>query len=535
MKNSNCTLVLFNYDWDATGFARAVSASLASSASSENPASNGSAPESLDDAGFDLFTFPSNARLAWFDIDRFVNRLVRKARAGKWTAVVSNHEQFGALAAAMLAERMGWPGTPVNAVLACQHKLHARQVLAKVSPESNAPFAVLDAHYGGDVPDNLTYPLFVKPVKAAFSVLARVVHSRDELHAHTRFGAWELWVIRHLVEPFERVFQKRLGPAQTAHRMMVEEPVNAAQYNLDGYVWQGEARMFGVVDAVMYPGTQAFMRWDYPSVLRQDIQLQALAVAQAFLGAIGFTHGLFNMEFFHDEASGRLTVIEFNPRMAAQFSDLYLRVTGLDLHACALALARGRDPMGVTRVAPTAGAASSLVYRTFSPEQACPMPGPAQVERFTAAYPDAMLLPFPKDKGSTARDFKWLGSYRYGIVHLGGRDAADLRRRADAASALLGWPSPYLDAPMEPNSAKSTPKSTLRSTPKLTPRTPRTPITSLPGLLNSLDIENHENRADQKYIRPNPRLGGNHSESGRVRRHDGPKPVFDAQTSERSV
>ena len=429
MTSSSRTLVLFNYDWDETGFARA----------------NGN--QRLDDAGFDLFTFPSNARLAWFDIDRFVNKLARLAKSGKWTAVVSNHEQFGALAAAMLAERMGWPGTPVNAVLACQHKLHAREVMAKVCPQANVAFAVLDAQYGGDVPDNLTYPLFVKPVKAAFSVLARVVHSRDELHAHTRFGAWELWVIRHLVEPFERIFQKRMGPAQTAHRMMVEEPVNAAQYNLDGYVWKGQAAMFGVVDAVMYPGTQAFMRWDYPSVLQPAVQQQALQVAQAFLGAIGFTHGLFNMEFFYDEATGRLSVIEFNPRMAAQFSDLYLRVNGLDLHACALALAHDQDPMTVPRTAPTAGVASSLVYRTFSPEEPCPMPDSAQVADFAAQFPDGMLLPFPKDKGSTARDFKWLGSYRYGIVHLGGRDANDLRQRAEAASALLAWASPYQDAP----------------------------------------------------------------------------------------
>ena len=510
MTNTSRTLVLFNYDWDATGFARA------------------NAGQPLEDAGFDLFTFPSNARLAWFDIDRFVNKLVRQAKAGRWTAVVSNHEQFGALAAAMLAERMGWPGTPVNAVLACQHKLHAREVMAQVCPHANVAYQVLDAKYGGDVPDNLAYPIFIKPLKAAFSVLARVVHSREELHAHTRFGGWELWVIRHLVEPFERVFQKRLGPAQTAHRMMVEEPVNAAQYNLDGYVWQGQAAMFGVVDAVMYPGTQAFMRWDYPSVLRHDVQQQALQVAQAFLSAIGFTHGLFNMEFFHDAATGRLSVIEFNPRMAAQFSDLYLRVTGLDLHACALALAHGHDPMTVTRVAPTAGAASSLVYRTFSPEQACPMPGAAQVKQFAADFPDGMLLPFPKDRGSTARDFKWLGSYRYGIVHLGGRDAADLRQRADAASALLGWPSPYLDAPTKKRAMAETAMAEAAKEPNATQSN------LLSGTFNSLETDTHDHPTEHKQTRSHPRPGVPHAEPGRLRRHDGPKPVFDAQARERS-
>ena len=287
--------------------------------------------------------------------------------------------------------------------------------------------------------------------------------------------------------------------------------------------------MFGVVDAVMYPGTQAFMRWDFPSVLRDEVQQQALQVAQAFLGAIGFTHGLFNMEFFHDEATGRLTVIEFNPRMAAQFSDLYLRVTGLDLHACALALAHGKDPITLPRSVPTAGAASSLVYRTFSPEQACPMPGPAQVQQFAEDFPDGMLLPFPKDKGSTARDFKWLGSYRYGIVHLGGRDAGDLRRRADAASALLGWPSPYLDA-----ATTNLPTANAAITRAATEPN-ATPASLLPGLLNSLTTENHDNIEDQKYPRSNLRPGVPHSEPGRLRRHDGPKPVFDAQARERSV
>ena len=430
MKSQSPTLILFNYDWDAVGFERACLA-------------RGEAMP--DDAGFDLFSFPSNAHLAWFDIERFVNRLAKKAKAKGWTAVVSHHEQFGALAAAMLAEKMGWPGTPVKAVLACQHKIYARQVLQQVCPQANPAFQVLDAEYGADVPSGLRYPLFVKPVKAAFSVLAKVVHSHQELTAHTRFGAWELWVIRHLVEPFERVFQKRMPNPQSAHRLMVEEPIHGPQFNLDGYVWNGKAEQFGVVDAIMYPGTQAFMRWDYPSRLDATIKQRALEVAQTFLAAVGFDYGLFNMEFFYDEAQDRLTVIEFNPRMASQFSDLYLRVDGVDLHACSLAMAHGKHPDSETRVAPTAGAASSLVYRRFLRDQVCTMPNSAQTEQLNQTFPDALLFPFPKDKGSIERDFKWLGCYRYGIVHLSGDDPADLRRRAETASRILGWPAPYLE------------------------------------------------------------------------------------------
>lgn len=436
MTDTRRTLILFDHDWDAIGHARAATEA------------NGGPGMALDRAGFDLFSFPSNARLAWFDMERYVAALARRARRRGWQAVTSHHEQFGALAAALLAERMGWPGTPVNAILACQHKFYARQVLQRVAPEANLPFELLDAEYGAPIPPRLQYPRFVKPVKAAFSVLARRVESHDELHRHTRFGAWELWVIRRLVEPFERLARARLGAdLPSAHRMLLEAPVQAEQFNLDGYVFQGQTHAVGVVDAIMYPGTQAFMRHQLPTRLPAVVQARALDVARRFLAAVGFTHGLFNMEFFFDAASDRLSVIEFNPRMASQYSDLYRRVLGVDLHAMALALAHGQDPAGAQRSLPTAGAAASFVYRAFEAAQPVHRPSAAQTRAFAQAYPDALLFPYPKSAGSIARDFKWLGSYRYGITHLGGRDAVELRARCETASALLGWPAPYAEPP----------------------------------------------------------------------------------------
>jgi hypothetical protein len=418
------TLVLFNYDWDRLGFERNAIA------------------DPRDMAGFDLFSFPSNAQLAWFDIERFVERLARLAGRRGWQAVVSNHEQFGALAAALLAERMGWPGTPVAAVLACQHKLYAREVLARVCPEATCEFEPLHAAYGEPIPDGLRYPLFVKPVKAAFSVLARTVDSQAALHAHTRFSPWELWVIRHLVEPFERVARKRLPQAGTAHRLLLEQPMAGEQFNLDGYAFEGQAHLLGVVDALHYPGTQAFLRFELPSRLAPSVQQRALEIARKFLDTVGFSHGLFNMEFFYDAETDRLGVIEFNPRMAAQFSDLYLRVLGVDLHAVALALAHQRDPASLPRAKPSAGVAASCVYRSFTPGLAVHQPTQAQQKALAQEFPDALLFCFPKTPKQCERDFKWLGSYRYGIVHLGAADRTQLRLDCDRASALLGWAAP---------------------------------------------------------------------------------------------
>ena len=458
------TLLLFNYDWDAEGFQRLAKTK------------GQTWTNAFSSRGFDLFSFPSNANLVLFDLDRFVNKLAKQAKRAGWTAVASQHEQFGTLAAAMLAEKMGWPGTPPAAVVACQHKLYARQVLQQVCPEASVPFQRMPAAYGEPVPDGLSYPTFVKPVKAAFSVLAKTVQSQYELHQFTRFGAYELWVIKRLVEPFERIAKKLLPQAGTAHSMILEEPANSAtaqQYSLDGVAFQGNIKPLGVVDSVMYPGTQAFMRFDYPSNLPADIQNRALNVANKFLTTVGFTHGLFNMEFFYDAVTDKLTVIEFNPRMASQFADLYLRVDGVDLYAMAFELAHGRDPWLLHKTNPTAQAATSAVYRVFDsaqpllPQSIPAMPAPVHIEALQQQFPDHLLLSFPKTGGSTARDFKWLGSYRYGILHLGGQSAADLQSRLEQASILLGWPAPvatsfntatfsHRPAQIELNTAQST-------------------------------------------------------------------------------
>ena len=421
--------LLFGYDWDADGFAALHQHAV------------------FDHAGFDLFSFPSNAHLIHFDLLRFARRKAERGRKLGWRGVVSHHEQFGALAAALVAEELGLPGATPESVLAAQHKLYAREVLQQVAPEANVGFASLDVAYGDDIPHGLSYPQFVKPVKAAFSVLAREVKNRDELQAHTRFGRRELWVIRRLVQPFERVMQQRMPQAGTAHRMMLETPLplNTPQYNLDGWVFNGKAQALGVVDAVMYPGTQAFMRWEVPSQLGAGVQQRALEVAQKFLTAIGYTHGFFNMEFFHDPQTDRLRVIEFNPRMASQFADLYRRVQGRDAHAMSLALAVGQDPAELPSVAPTAGAAASQVYRSFDPSAQVRMPSAEQQADVMRRFPDALLFCYAKTGHALDRDFKWLGSYRHGIIHLGGRDRDDLRARTEQASRLLAWPAPYCD------------------------------------------------------------------------------------------
>jgi hypothetical protein len=424
---------LFAYDWDRAAMRRLGAPG---------------GPACFDHAGFDLFSFPGKLGLPLLDLERFADRQAKRGRRRGWRAVLSHHEQFGTLAAALVAERLGLPGATPESIIAAQHKLHARRVLAQVAPEANLRFAALDEDTRAPLPQGFDYPVFEKPVKGAFSVLARRVESPDQLRAYARFGRAERWLVGLLVDPFERVRRVRLPQAGSTYRTLLEEPVDprTAQFNLDGWVQDGRAHALGVVDAIMYPGTQAFMRWEHPSRLAAEVQRRALAVAQRFLAAIGYTHGFFNLEFFYDEGEDRLRVIECNPRLASQFSDLYERVLGVDAHAMALALALGEDPLCVPSHPPKAAVAASLVYRTLQASVTVPKaPSVPQREALASSFPDALLMCFARHGRALARDFRWTGSHRYGILHLGARDRDQLRQRCEAASALLGWPAPYLD------------------------------------------------------------------------------------------
>ena len=380
--------------------------------------------------GFDFFTFPQNARILWFDVERFVDELAHKYRDCRVAAVVSTHEQFGALAASLLTAKLGLPGTPLKALLTAQHKFLARQIHSRALPDHVPPFCGF--RYDADITRAVTidYPIFVKPVKAAFSVLAKRCADEAALREHLRFRLWEKIIIKRLTWPFRRVSKKHLDCEIDADCFIAEGCVDGAlQVCVDGYAHAGRVNTLGTVDSVMYPGTSAFMRFEYPSRLDADVVARLEDIARRAVEAIGFTHGLFNVELFYQPASGRITIIEINPRMAGQFSDLYERVDGKSLWSLELDLALGRTPLFPHREGKF-GAASSFVFREFG--DAVKQAPPAEQQSWlTATYPDARLFLDLKHSTSRARETKWLGNYRYALVHMGGTDHDDMMARFD--------------------------------------------------------------------------------------------------------
>ena len=388
--------------------------------------------------GFDLFSFPDNARLFTFDALKFVDRMVRKYRDAGMESVVTTDEQFGPFLASLVAQRLGLPFTPLDAVLAIQHKFYARSAFERIAPEANVPFGIIRRAF--ETPDEVpvAYPFYVKPVKAAFSVLARRIDSFEQLHRHTRFGRFEGAIIDRLVKPFADVMYAHSAFIEDPFSMVCEGIAPGAQVTANGYARDGRVTMLGTVDSIMYPGTDQFQRFQYPSALPRETLDRIDALAARLVEGMGFAHGMFNIEIRIDPATGEPRVIEINPRAAGQFFDLIERVDGFSLFEAMLDLHAGRELVlrhreGHQKVA------ASFVLRDLTGEGLSRWPTRTELARLSADHPDMHVMFYPKRGADLAREMKWLGSYRYGVCNLGADSTEALFARFHRFSQRIGF------------------------------------------------------------------------------------------------
>ena len=390
--------------------------------------------------GFDLFRFPSNARLMWFDIWRFVNAMVKRYR-GRIDAVFSSNEQFGALAAALVAKRLQLPGSDPEMLLRTQHKYEARLRLQEFAPDLCPKFHLIPYAIKLEEARGLTYPMFVKPVKSTFSVLARQCDRPEDLIEHLRFKPWEKHIIKRLIEPHNQALRQFPQFQVDSQKMIVEELLQGRQINVDGYVHDGEIHILGIADEVMYPDTIAFLRFAFPGNVSDDLRKQVTAATLRVVQGYVIDHGFFNLEFFIEPGTGALKLIEVNPRLAAQLAQFYQWVLGVDTYELGFALALNR-PLPPLQT-PHFGAAASFVWRSFDASSCPRLPSSKDLAWLASEYPQARLETYPKKGGSLRRDLKWLGSHRWAVLNVPGRDEADLRLRYERICERFGWPAPY--------------------------------------------------------------------------------------------
>ncbi len=364
--------------------------------------------------------------------EQALNELLRLARKVGAEGVLSTDDYPGSTLASIVARELGLPGVPPEVNLLCQHKYYSRLAQLRLVPEAVPEFHLIDPRGGTAPPGRL--PLFLKPAKSFFSVGARKVERPEDWPAAVRGAA----LPDAFFAPFNRLLKSYTRLELGADRVLAEGYLAGDQVTVEGWCRRGRAGILGVVDSVFFPGTRSFKRFDYPSRLPEAVQARMTILARGVMEGLDYGDGLFNIELMHDPDTGRLGIIEINPRMSSQFADLFEKVDGVNSYALALDLALGRPP-SVPKRAGRHAAAASCVLRAFEDRKLLRVPSEVRLDALRRAHPDIRIELLATEGLRLSEQMQDPESYRYGIVNLGGASLAAILEAFEDAERRLDF------------------------------------------------------------------------------------------------
>jgi hypothetical protein len=249
--------------------------------------------------------------------------------------------------APIIRSRYGLPGPSLESVLGCEHKYWARRLQKETAPEMVPDFALVDpfAYDAADRPP-LPYPFWIKPVKAHSSMLGYRVDGPDEYRdalAGTRDG------IERFAVNLNQIMARADLPAELTAadgwHCIAETIISAGrQCTLEGYVFHGEPHVYGVIDSIRGPNRISFARYQYPSTLPGSVQRRMVEATKRFITRTGLDDSPFNIEFYWNSRTDRLSVLEINARISKSHSPLFEKVEGVPHKEVMIDVALGRRP-----------------------------------------------------------------------------------------------------------------------------------------------------------------------------------------------
>lgn len=331
--------------------------------------------------------------------------------------VFSTNDYPGSALAPIIAHHLNLPGSRPAAALLCQHKLYAREQQQQIVPEATPQF---EGFAPGALPKNLRLPFFVKPVKGVCSIGTKTVTSD-----YTAETFIDLCPPTKFFELFDYLLQTYTDKTMGQNYLLAEELLYGVQVTIDGFVDRGEVCLLGIVDSIMIPGTISFDRFEYPSSLEETIQMRMHQIVTTLIESLQLQHGLFNVELMYNPEKDSIHIIEINPRMSAQFADLYEKVDGTNTYQIALDLATGKRPCRTKRTGLHKKAAACLM-RSTSDKQVIRLPDAQEYSYLREKFSDIRIETFAIANTRLSNQIQDGITFRYAGINLGGKDTQEI-------------------------------------------------------------------------------------------------------------
>ncbi|MBA8825439.1 hypothetical protein FHX42_002790 [Saccharopolyspora lacisalsi] len=337
----------------------------------------------------------------------------------------------------ILCHHWGLPSASLEAVLKCEHKYWSRLEQAKAIDE-HPRFGLVELD-DETPPESVGYPMWVKPVKAYSSELAFRVDDDEGFRsalAEIRAG------IGRVGNPFEFALSYADLPPEIAevggHHCLAEEAVSGRQVTVEGYNDGDEIHVYGVIDSYNYEGTPCFQRYQYPSRLPREVTDRLTDASKRVITRIGL-RSVFNIEYFWNQETGAIHLLEINPRQSQSHAMLFEQVDGVSNHQCMVHLATRRPPEMPHRQGPYAVAAKWFCRR-FSDAVVRRAPTLDEVEAVQRDIPGVLVNPTARE-GDRLSDLRGQDSYsyNYAIVNVGADTEDELKDKYERCVRALPY------------------------------------------------------------------------------------------------
>jgi len=368
------------------------------------------------------------------DIAKLLDETVQRHYDDNLAGIVSGVGYPGMSATAVLTERLDLPGPKPQPVLLCEHKYYCRVEQEKIVPSATPEYYLIDPKNLGTIDDISMYPGFLKPVKSCMSKNAFQIEDRDVLRQRAKESLLpELFIL-----PFNDLVRLHTDWELNANYLLYEELLEGHQVSLEGYVYRGEVTVMGIIDAIMFPGTFSFKRFQYPSTLPHDVLLRMEQIAATFMKGIGYDNAMFNFEMIYNPKKDTIHIIEINPKIASQFPDLFEKVDGSNSYEVMMRIALGMPP-GFVRGQGKYRIAASCVLRTFDDKLVKRVPDQDNIKRVEQQFPGAMVQVIATEGKRLSDQLQDAHSYRYGLINMGADSEEELVADFENASKMLNY------------------------------------------------------------------------------------------------
>lgn len=329
----------------------------------------------------------------------------------------------------IICRRHGLRSASLEAVLKCEHKYWARVVQREAIPDLTPAFAAINPFVDDPLAGvDLDYPFWIKPIKGFSSTLGFRITCRED------FDAALPRIRRHIKRlgaPFNEILKLADLPPEIAkvdgNHMIAEQIINGKQCGLEGFVHEGRVVIHEIVDCVKDADVHSFTRYELPTHWPQRIRDRMVDATRTLMAHIGYEGQPFGIEFFWDQDTDKIWVLEVNTRISQSHSEQFILTEGVSNHQVAIDLALGREPRFCRHSGPYRHAAKFMLRR-YADCVVEAVPSEEDIRRMEERFPRSkiMLTVKPGDRLSDQRD---QDSYSY--------EVADLFLGADSQKELL--------------------------------------------------------------------------------------------------